>query len=75
MGMRKLIERVSIPLDDSEVIMNRSTMQLIARDCAEILKVLESLPESADLPPWWTNMVAVAQSDLASARDYITTKK
>ena len=75
MRMRNLIERASIPLDDSEVIMNRSTMQLIARDCAAILKVLESLPEDADLPPWWTNMVAVAQSDLASARDYITTKK
>ena len=41
----------------------------------DILAELDKMPVGADLPPWWTDMVAVAQSDLASARDYIVTRK
>lgn len=73
--VNKIIQEASVDAGDSEVVMARSTVRLIAESAKDILAELDKMPVGADLPPWWTDMVAVAQSDLASARDYIVTRK
>lgn len=69
------IAEASVDAGDSEVVMARSTVQLIMDNAKDILAVLEKMPVDADLPPWWTDMVAVAKADLDGARDYIVTRK
>lgn len=71
----RLIQEASVDAGDSEVVMARSTVQLIAEAARDILAELDKMPVDADLPPWWTDMVAVAKADLDGARDYIVTRK
>lgn len=57
--------------DYAEVGSMIGVVQLIAHDAQDIEQRLAAMDESADLPIWWTNMVAIAQSDIAAARDYL----
>jgi vacuolar-type H+-ATPase catalytic subunit A/Vma1 len=73
--VNKVIQEASVDAGDSEIVMARSTVRLIAEAAKDILAELDKMPVDADLPPWWTDMVAVAKADLDGARDYIVTRK
>lgn len=82
MNMKQLINRLEeaskeakIDAGDSEVVMARSTLSLMVEAAQDILSVLEKMPVDADLPPWWTDMVAVSKADLDGARDYLVSRK
>ena len=49
----------------------RYVVSLIQDDCERLSTALERMPDDASLPTWFTNMVAVSQSDVASAREYL----
>ena len=61
----------NIKEDYAEVKSMVGVVQLIAHDAQDIEQRLAAMDQAADLPIWWTNMVAVAQSDIAAARDYL----
>jgi hypothetical protein len=61
----------NIKEDSPEVKSMVGVVQLIAHDAQDIEQRLAATDQAADLPIWWTNMVAIAQSDIAAARDYL----
>ena len=73
--LKRLSEAKAVDAGDSEVVMARSTLSLMVEAAQDILSVLEKMPVDADLPPWWTDMVAVSKADLDGARDYLVSRK
>jgi hypothetical protein len=57
--------------DTSDVVSMRHVVSLIQDDCERLSADLDAMSDDASLPTWLTNMLAVSQSDVASAREYL----
>ena len=57
--------------DTSDVVSMRHIVSLMQDDCERLSADLDAMSDDASLPTWLTNMLAVSQSDVASAREYL----
>ena len=75
MSLRRAIEQVALNEDGHKDVSSMKTKVKTAMMALQKMNTeLSKLPDDGDLPPWWTNKVAVAVDKLDGMADYLDTQ-
>ena len=65
------VEKTAIGHVDNERDMLRKDIFQMGKYCVELFKMVDSLPEDADLPHWWQSKVVKAKEFIGQTKHYL----